>query len=204
MAKGIFHGAKHLANGVNCISGGIFSLPIQLLDASFGLSHLAASLRLGVASCVSNTFFDFSAEILSGSTQAIFIHSGLSHQQNRDTGATALTAPAGDPDQNSHTYGDSEGNQRAVFNFHGNPVEGVVAYFPSEFDRLVAKSSRLVHRNAPTTSQPISNLVQDRGNGVANLMANSRRPNRRLPARVPPDLPQLFLDGTKMVLDGGG
>jgi hypothetical protein len=91
-----------------------------------------------------------------------------------------------------------------VFNFHGNPVEGVVADFPSEFDCLVAKASRLVRRNAPTPSQPISKFAQDRDNGIANLITNSRRPNRRLPARVPPDSPKLILDGTKVVLDRGG
>jgi hypothetical protein len=91
-----------------------------------------------------------------------------------------------------------------VFYFHGNPVQGVVTDFPSEFDCLVAKPSRLVRRNAPTTSQPISNLAQDRGNGVANLIANSKRPSRRLPACVPPDSPKLILDGAKVVLDSGG
>ena len=152
VANGIFCGARELGYRVNCISSGVFGLPIQILCASFGLLHLAPNLRLGVARCTSKTFFDFSAQILSCSAQPIFIHSDFSHQQFRYTFECALTAPARDPYKNSHAYGDSKGNQRAVFNFHGNPVKGVVADFPSEFDCLIAETRRPLRRNAPTTT----------------------------------------------------
>jgi hypothetical protein len=152
VTNGIFCGTRELGYGVNCISGGIFGLPIQILCASFGLLHLAPNLRLGVARCTAKTFFDFSAQILRCSAQPIFIHSDLSRQQLRYTFASALTAPASDPDQNSHAYGDSKGNQRAVFNLHGNPVKGVVADFPSEFYCLIAETRRLLRRNAPTNT----------------------------------------------------
>jgi hypothetical protein len=141
--------------------------------------------------------------IFSCSAQPIFVHSDVSIN-SKYRGYPALSAPAGNPDQDSHAYGESKGTQRAVFNFHGNPVERVVADFPSEFDCLVAKASCLVRCDAPTPLQSISKFAQDRDNGIANLITNGRRPNRRLPARIPPDSPKLILDGTKVVLDRGG
>jgi hypothetical protein len=60
VAKGIFYGPWHLAHRVNGIPRRVFGLSIQVLDAAFGLLHLAMGLCLGVASGASNTFFDFS------------------------------------------------------------------------------------------------------------------------------------------------
>jgi hypothetical protein len=81
-------------------------------------------------------------------------------------------AASHNPDQNPNAHRDSKSNQRAVLDFCDKAVQGLAADSPSNPDRLVAETRRFVCGQPPTAAEPIGHLIQDRGDDVANLIAD--------------------------------
>jgi len=99
------------------------------------------------------------------------------------------------PDQNSHAYGDRQGGQRAMLDFRGNPVQGIIAYPSAHLDCLVAEARRLMARKAPPTAESIGDFAQNRSDGFANLVPGSGDAARGAPAASSSDSLELVLEG---------
>src|SRR5215472_4868147 len=139
-----------------------------------------------------------------GEKKYCLIASGL--RPRRYNCGRLLTPAAGTPqdcrtDQNTDAERYADGDQRAVFGFAGDPLQGVAAILGAEVERLIAEAPGLIARSSPTFPEAVHHLAQDGGDGVADLLARRSGGVRRLAAGNATDLFQFLLDGAQMLLN---
>jgi len=117
-----------------------------------------------------------------------------------------LTPTAGAPqdcrtDQNTDAQSDGDGDQRSVFGFAGDPLQSATAILGAQVERLIAEAPGLIARSLPTFPKAVHHLAQDRGDGVADLIARRSDGLGRLAPAHSTDLFQFLHDSAQMFLD---
>jgi hypothetical protein len=97
------------------------------------------------------------------------------------------------PDQNSDACGDSKSDEGAVFDFRGNPVQGIGDNPAADLDCLIAETRGLLICQAPATAVSFNYFAQNRSDSVADLIAGSRYVG--MPAGFSFKTLKLLLDG---------
>src|SRR6516162_3867899 len=95
---------------------------------------------------------------------------------------------------------DADGDQRSVFGFAGDPLQSVTAILGAQVERLIAEAPGLIARSLPTL-KAVHHLTQDRGDGVADLIARRSGGLGRLAPANSTDLFQFLHDSAQMFLD---
>src|SRR5215472_783267 len=139
-----------------------------------------------------------------GEKKYCLIASGL--RPRRYNCGRLLTPAAGTPqdcrtDQNTDAERYADGDQRAVFGFAGDPLQGVAAILGAEVERLIAEAPGLIARSLPTFPKAVHHLAQDRGDGVADLIARRSDGLGRLAPAHSTNLFQFLHDSAQMFLD---
>src|SRR5215469_3118507 len=116
-----------------------------------------------------------------------------------------LTPTAGAPqdcrtDQNTDAS-DADRDQRSVFGFAGDPLQSVTAILGAQVERLIAEAPGLIARSLPTFPKAVHHLAQDRGDGVADLIARRSDGLGRLAPAHSTNLFQFLHDSAQMFLD---
>ena len=88
-----------------------------------------------------------------------------------------------------------------MFGFAGDPLQSVTAILGAQVERLIAEAPGLIARSLPTFPKVVHHLAQDRGDGVADLIARSRDGLGRLAPGNSTDLFQFLLHSAQMLLD---
>jgi hypothetical protein len=88
-----------------------------------------------------------------------------------------------------------------VFGFAGDPLQSVTAILGAQVERLIAEAPGLIARSLPTFPKAVHHLAQDRGDGVADLIARSSDGLGRLAPGNSTDLFQFLLHSAQMLLD---
>src|SRR5262249_41105171 len=94
--------------------------------------------------------------------------------------------------QNANPKRDANGKQRPLLGFAGDARQ-----------RLIAQPPSLITGGLTASAETIHHFAQDRGNGVANLVARFSRNVGRLPPGDAANSFQFFLDSAQMLLDSG-
>ena len=97
------------------------------------------------------------------------------------------------PDQNSDANGDRKSDEGAVFDFRGNPVQGIGANPAADLDCLIAETRCLLTCQASDTAVSFNYFAHNWSDCVADLISGSRYMG--MPASFSSETLKLFLDG---------
>ena len=81
-------------------------------------------------------------------------------------------------------------------------LQGVVAIAPAELEGLATVHRRLIAGRPAAGREAVDHVAQQRGNGIADLLARLRGGSRAAPAGDTADVLELLLDSAQMLLNG--